>query len=40
MANSLCNVKPMIESIEWLSAEDRRMIFEDNAGAVFKLAAQ
>jgi putative restriction endonuclease len=31
--------KPMIENIEWLSAEDRKKIFEDNARAVFKLAA-
>jgi len=28
----------MIENIEWLSAEDRKKIFEDNARAVFKLA--
>jgi predicted TIM-barrel fold metal-dependent hydrolase len=27
----------MIESIEWLSAPDRKKIFEDNARAVFKL---
>jgi hypothetical protein len=32
------NVKLMIEKIEWLSAEDRRKIFEDNVRAVFKLA--
>ena len=34
---SMDNVKPMIESIEWLSAPDRKKIFEDNARAVFKL---
>ena len=38
--NSMDNVKVMIEKIEWLSAEDRKKIFEDNARAVFKLAAQ
>jgi hypothetical protein len=27
----------MLESIEWLSAADRKMIFEDNARAVFKV---
>jgi predicted TIM-barrel fold metal-dependent hydrolase len=34
---SMDNVKPMIENIEWLSAADRKMIFEDNARAVFKV---
>jgi OH-DDVA meta-cleavage compound hydrolase len=34
---SMDNVKPMIENIEWLSAADRKKIFEDNAKAVFKL---
>jgi hypothetical protein len=33
-------VKLMIEKIEWLSAEDRKSILEDNAKAVFKLAAR
>jgi len=37
---SMDNVKPMIENIEWLSAEDRKKIFEDNARAVFKLTVQ
>jgi OH-DDVA meta-cleavage compound hydrolase len=37
---SMDNVKPMIESIEWLSAEDRKKIFEDNARAAFKLTVQ
>jgi hypothetical protein len=30
----------MIESIEWLSAPDRKKIFEDNAKAVFKLIVE
>jgi OH-DDVA meta-cleavage compound hydrolase len=34
---SMDNVKPMIENIEWLSAVDRKKIFEDNARAVFKV---
>jgi hypothetical protein len=34
------NVRPMIENIEWLSAEDRKKIFEDNARAAFKLTVQ
>jgi OH-DDVA meta-cleavage compound hydrolase len=34
---SMDNVKPMIENIEWLSAADRKKIFEDNARAVFKV---
>jgi len=34
------NIKPMIESIEWLSADDRKKIFEDNARTVFKLTVQ
>jgi predicted TIM-barrel fold metal-dependent hydrolase len=34
---SMDNVKVMIENIEWLSAADRKKIFEDNARAVFKL---
>ena len=36
--SSMDNVKPMIENIDWLSAADRKKIFEDNARAVFKLA--
>jgi len=31
------HVRLMIENIEWLSATDRKKIFEDNARAVFKL---
>jgi OH-DDVA meta-cleavage compound hydrolase len=34
---SMDNVRPMIENIEWLSAVDRKKIFEDNARAVFKV---
>jgi Mg2+ and Co2+ transporter CorA len=34
------NVKPMIENIEWLSAADRKKIFEDNARAVFKVIVE
>ncbi|HEY0105607.1 MAG TPA: amidohydrolase family protein [Rhizomicrobium sp.] len=32
------NLKPVIESIEWLSAEDRRKIFELNAKKVYQRA--
>jgi hypothetical protein len=38
--SSMDNVKSLIENIEWLSAEDRKKIFEDNARAVFKLTVQ
>lgn len=31
------DLKPVIESIEWLSEQDRKMIFEENARKVFKL---
>jgi OH-DDVA meta-cleavage compound hydrolase len=34
---SMDNVKAMIENIEWLSAADRKKIFEDNARVVFKV---
>jgi predicted TIM-barrel fold metal-dependent hydrolase len=34
---SMDNVRPMIENIEWLNAEDKQRIFCDNAKAVFKL---
>jgi OH-DDVA meta-cleavage compound hydrolase len=37
---SMDNVKPMIENIEWLSAADRKKVFEDNARAVFKLTLE
>ena len=37
---SMDNVKPMIENIEWLSAADRKKIFEDNAKAVFNLKVE
>ena len=37
---SMDNVKPMIENIEWLGAEDRKKVFEDNARAVFKLTVE
>ena len=37
---SMDNVKPMIENIEWLSAADRKKIFEDNARAVFKVIVE
>jgi len=30
----------MIENIEWLSAADRKKIFEDNARAVFKVIVE
>jgi predicted TIM-barrel fold metal-dependent hydrolase len=30
----------MIENIEWLSAADRKKIFEDNAREVFKLKVE
>ena len=39
-SRSMDNVKPMIENIEWLSAADRKKIFEDNATAVFKLKVE
>ena len=31
------DLKPVIESIEWLSEKDRKMIFEENARKVFRL---
>ena len=31
------NIRPMIESFEWLSAAQKKMIFEDNARKVFNL---
>lgn len=31
------DLKPVIESIEWLTEKDRKKIFEENARAVFKL---
>ena len=31
------DVKPMIENLDWLTAEDRHAIFEGNARRVFKL---
>jgi 4-oxalmesaconate hydratase len=31
------DLKPVIESIEWLSEADRRKIFEENARAVYRL---
>jgi hypothetical protein len=34
------NVKPVIENIEWLSATDRKKIFEDNARAVCKVTVE
>ena len=34
---SMDHVRPMIENIEWLTNEDRKKIFEDNARFVFKL---
>ena len=34
---SMDNVRPMIDKIEWLSAEEKQKIFCDNARAVFKL---
>jgi len=34
---SMDNVRPMIENIEWLNAEDKQRIFCDNATAVFNL---
>ena len=37
---SMDNVKPMLENIEWLSAADRKKIFEDNARAVFRLTVE
>ncbi|HMF48879.1 MAG TPA: amidohydrolase family protein, partial [Candidatus Saccharimonadales bacterium] len=39
-SRSMDNIKPMIESIEWLSAVDRKRIFEDNAREVFKLTVE
>ena len=37
---SMDNMRPMIENIEWLSASDRKKIFEDNAREVFKLTVE
>jgi predicted TIM-barrel fold metal-dependent hydrolase len=37
---SFDNVKPIIESFDWLSAEDKTKIFEGNARKVFKLPAR
>lgn len=34
---SMDDVKPMIEGFDWLSASDKKKIFEDNARKVFKL---
>ncbi len=34
---TLDDVKPMIESIEWLTAAQKRAIYEDNARKLFKL---
>ena len=34
---SMDNVRPMIEKIEWITAEEKQKIFCDNARAVFKL---
>jgi predicted TIM-barrel fold metal-dependent hydrolase len=34
---SMDNVRPMIETIEWITAEEKQQIFCDNARAVFKL---
>ena len=33
----LDDTRPIIESFDWLSAEEKKMIFEDNAKKVFKL---
>jgi OH-DDVA meta-cleavage compound hydrolase len=34
---TLDDVKPMIESLEWLTAAQKRAIYEDNARRLFKL---
>jgi predicted TIM-barrel fold metal-dependent hydrolase len=34
---SMDNVRPMIEKIEWITAEEKRKIFCDNARSLFKL---
>jgi OH-DDVA meta-cleavage compound hydrolase len=34
---TLDDVRPMIESIEWLSAEQKRAIYEDNARQLFRI---
>ena len=31
------NIRPMIESFDWLSAARKKLIFEDNARRLFKL---
>jgi OH-DDVA meta-cleavage compound hydrolase len=31
------DIKPVIEEIEWLTAEDKQRIFEDNAKELYKL---
>jgi OH-DDVA meta-cleavage compound hydrolase len=31
------DIKPLIEGFEWLSAAEKRAIFEDNARKVFRL---
>ena len=34
---SMDDLKPLIESIEWLSEQDKKKIFEDNANKLFRL---
>ena len=31
------NIRPIIEKFDWLSAAQKKMIFEDNARKVFRL---
>lgn len=38
LGRSFDDIRPVIEGFDWLSAEDRKKIFEDNARKVFKLA--
>jgi predicted TIM-barrel fold metal-dependent hydrolase len=33
------NIRPIIESFDWLTPEQKKMIFEDNARRVFNLPA-